>query len=621
MQEAVAETVNEVARDAVSNAKLHLKQAVRHLVQQDIPTPIASAHGHGPATTTSTSTTMEVTVFHTADLQGDLQPTDNLAVTAADPPVPAATASSAAAKASAEKRSVIGADADADAEAEGEGEEVSCDGVDDTAHTIEQAMAVLSSAVGLREAPRTTGGIAYVSGILGKARAELKHDVLYVLCGDMLAGCPIDLGQQGICSMELLNFLNPAVGCIGNHELDYGLPNLLWQEKLANFPLVCANLYVKNTERRVLKSHKTVTLPSGHEIIFIGLVTSDLLKTIKEPEILERVEFRDPLAETIKIARAFQRRSSIIIVLSHLGIEADKKLAAGLTPDVGVRFILGAHSHTIMFSPRIVNGIPIMHVGQGSGQIGKLHFTFDTSTKQLNYDWECVRVNSVTAPIDPQIQELVQGFQLTAIRMNTVLCTLHRELVNYITYPVDSLQVECTMGNFVADIIRDRADVDVVLVASGALSVPRIGPTLTIGVVQVAFPFFHPYRVHHISGFKLKAAFCHWMSRTQLDKVKNSFQVSCGIHAVYNVQSGQLTSFTICGEEVRPEAVYKIAMSEYIYNIRQSLLGIEEELPQDTVASEHLSCAKDILIEVLRDSSGRLPHIQLESRTVFVKTT
>jgi 5'-nucleotidase len=86
------------------------------------------------------------------------------------------------------------------------------------------------------------GGLALLSGYINKVRKE-EENVVYVISGDMLQGSLIDTDYKGISTMELMNYLAPDVVTLGNHEFDYGLPHLLFLEKVANFPIINANLY------------------------------------------------------------------------------------------------------------------------------------------------------------------------------------------------------------------------------------------------------------------------------------------------------------------------------------------------------------------------------------------
>ena len=59
----------------------------------------------------------------------------------------------------------------------------------------------------------------------------------------------IDSEYKGISTMEIMNYIAPDVVPLNNHDLDYGLPHLLFLEKMAAFPIVNTNLYIKKHHR------------------------------------------------------------------------------------------------------------------------------------------------------------------------------------------------------------------------------------------------------------------------------------------------------------------------------------------------------------------------------------
>jgi len=104
------------------------------------------------------------------------------------------------------------------------------------------------------------GGLALLSGYLNKVRAE-EENVIYVISGDMVQGSLIDADYKGISTIEIMNYLAPDVVALGNHEFDYGLPHLLFLEKVANFPIVNANLYIKGFGRRMMRPYYILKKP------------------------------------------------------------------------------------------------------------------------------------------------------------------------------------------------------------------------------------------------------------------------------------------------------------------------------------------------------------------------
>ncbi|MBN1368708.1 MAG: bifunctional metallophosphatase/5'-nucleotidase, partial [Dehalococcoidaceae bacterium] len=124
------------------------------------------------------------------------------------------------------------------------------------------------------------GGLALLSGYINKVRSE-EENVLYVIAGDMVQGSLIDAEYKGVSTMEIMNYLSPDVVALGNHEFDYGLPHLLFLEKVATFPIVNANLYIKKYNKRLMQPYKIIR-KAGFDILFTGIITEKVIDSIKK---------------------------------------------------------------------------------------------------------------------------------------------------------------------------------------------------------------------------------------------------------------------------------------------------------------------------------------------------
>lgn len=120
------------------------------------------------------------------------------------------------------------------------------------------------------------GGMSLLSGYINKVRQEEKN-VLFVIAGDMLQGSMIDTEYKGLSTIEIMNYLAHDVVSLGNHELDYGFPHLLVLEKMANFPIVNANLYIKKYNKRLMNPYVILNV-DGFDIMFIGIITEEVIK-------------------------------------------------------------------------------------------------------------------------------------------------------------------------------------------------------------------------------------------------------------------------------------------------------------------------------------------------------
>src|SRR4030066_1592121 len=130
------------------------------------------------------------------------------------------------------------------------------------------------------EEGKLIGGLSLLSGYINKVRKE-EENVLYVISGDMVQGSLIDSEYKGISTIEIANYLAPDVAALGNHEFDYGLPPLLFLEKMANFPIVNANLYIKKYNKRLMNPYLIKEM-DGYSIMFIGIITESVMDTLKQ---------------------------------------------------------------------------------------------------------------------------------------------------------------------------------------------------------------------------------------------------------------------------------------------------------------------------------------------------
>lgn len=177
------------------------------------------------------------------------------------------------------------------------------------------------------------GGISLLSGYINKVRKE-EENVLYVIAGDMLQGSLIDSEWKGLSTIEIMNWLAPDVVTLGNHEIDYGLPHLLFLEKVANFPIVNANLYIKKNYKRLMNPYLIIK-KAGFDILFTGIITEKIMDSIKQDKLIGSfVDLSEASNEIGKICNAYKNNDiDLTILLTHIGYDSDIKLAKLLKPE------------------------------------------------------------------------------------------------------------------------------------------------------------------------------------------------------------------------------------------------------------------------------------------------
>ncbi len=403
------------------------------------------------------------------------------------------------------------------------------------------------------------GGLALLSGYINKVRHE-EENVLYVIAGDMVQGSLIDTEYKGISTMEIMNYLAPDVVALGNHEFDYGLPHLLFLEKVATFPIVNANLYIRKYNKRLMHPY-VIIKKAGFDILFTGIITEKVIDAIKKDSLVGSfISLEEASHEVGVITNAYKNDDiDLTVVLTHIGFESDLQLAAMMDPEWGVDMIIGGHSHTILKQPAKVNNILIAQAGVGTNQIGRFDILVDDDTNSIvDYTWQLIPIVEGIAEPDKQLEEYIDTFKDEVDRKyNAILCKLSDKL----THPCR--ETETSLGNLFADALSDMGECDVVLVGSGSIRGQELGPVVTLKDFRTIFPYEDYMTRYHISGEHLKRIFSHIMRPANRNSEGECYQVNANIRAVYSDSASELVSITCKGQPVEDCRHYSIGLTGY----------------------------------------------------------
>ncbi|WP_445246892.1 bifunctional metallophosphatase/5'-nucleotidase [Microcoleus sp. OTE_8_concoct_300] len=457
------------------------------------------------------------------------------------------------------------------------------------------------------------GGVSLLSGYINKVRQEEKN-VLFVISGDMVQGSVLDKEYKGLSTIEIMNYLAPDVVTLGNHELDYGLPHLLFLEKMANFPIVNANLYIKKYNKRLMNPYIILNV-DGFDIMFIGIITEVVLKSLKlDSSIGTFVSLEDAALEVGKICNTYKNDDiDLTVVLTHIGFEQDKKLAAMLDPEWGVDMIIGGHSHTFLEQPAEVNNILIAQAGVGTDQIGRFDIVVDDDTNSIvEWKWQLLPVDNNLAGPDPEIEKLIATFQESVDRKyNRLVGRLARQL----THP--KREEETELGNLFADIFAQLDKFDVAMVASGGIRGTKLGSLVTLRDLKEVFPYDNVLYKLKVTGLQLSKIFSHVMRLENRIPDKSAYlQVSKGVEAVYRDAEEKLESLSINGQPVQDEQHYTICIERYRFHNSEHSLGVtQEELTKLAAPKVVTTSSQDVVEEYFSHHQNIDSHI--EGRFVY----
>lgn len=456
------------------------------------------------------------------------------------------------------------------------------------------------------------GGLALLSGYINKVRQE-EENVLYVISGDMVQGSLIDSEYKGISTIEITNYLAPDVVALGNHEFDYGLPHLLFLEKIANFPIVNANLYIKKYQKRLMNPYRILN-KAGFDILFTGIITEKVLDSIKQDELIGSfISLEEASNEVGRICSAYKGDDiDLTVLLTHIGFESDIKLAEMLRPEWGVDLIIGGHSHTVLRKPKMANGVLIAQAGVGSDQVGRFDLVVDDDTNAIvDYQWQLIPINDKLAKPDKNIQKFIDSFKGDVDRKyQALVCKFAREL----THP--KREIETSLGNLVADAFAQTAEADVVLVGSGSIRVTKMGPLVTLKDLLTCFPYDDILNRYQIKGKHLKKIFGHIMRTENRDGEGECYQVNQGVEAIYDDKKHSLKSLKINGRSVADQKDYTLCLQGYHFKNAPAYLGIShEELMASGKQKVVATSAQQVLDEYLRNHQNLSREI--EGRLLF----
>jgi 5'-nucleotidase / UDP-sugar diphosphatase len=212
-------------------------------------------------------------------------------------------------------------------------------------------------------------GMAARKTLLDELRTEVQAEggtALLLSGGDINTGVPESDLQDAEPDFKGMNMLGYDAMALGNHEFDNPLEVLRKQEAWAEFPMLSANIYDKETGKRLFQPYQ-IFEQQGIKIAVIGLTTEDTAK-IGNPEYISGIDFRDPKSEAKKIIAELKEteKPDVIIAATHMGhyengnrgVNAPGDVALARYVDEGdLDMIVGGHSQepVCMEGPNMYN--------------------------------------------------------------------------------------------------------------------------------------------------------------------------------------------------------------------------------------------------------------------------
>lgn len=300
-------------------------------------------------------------------------------------------------------------------------------------------------------------GLARITTLVEQTRQNNPDTpVLYFDIGDIEENSVrISNLTKGTAMYRLLSASGCDAEVIGNGGiLRYGYQVLPDYAKVARYPLLLANMFTTDGQL-VPGVQPTAMLEVGS--LKLGLIgmTSDVFGAYQS--------FGLHMPSDLPVIRecAAQLRqdgADAVILLSHLGYDVDRALAADLQDDIA--FIIGAHSHHLLQEGEKVGRILIAQAGEYAQNMGRLDLTWD-GTQLLVQSASIIPVTE-DIPLSPRILDEVAIIEAETERY---LQDVIGELAEPLDHAVDR---ECGTANLMADMLREHMGAEIGIITACA---------------------------------------------------------------------------------------------------------------------------------------------------------
>ncbi len=413
------------------------------------------------------------------------------------------------------------------------------------------------------------GGMARVETVHQELLAENKNTLL-VMAGDFLN--PSLLGTmnyegdrvRGKQMIEVMNAMNFDVAAFGNHEFDLSKNDLQKRLNESTFPWISANVFHKIADSISSINQELNGINTPIKGSFIKEISDEDGTTIKigfisvcipsNPK--SYVQYTDMFEAIQKEYKAIQNNVDIVVGLTHVKIEHDRKIAK-LLPNIPL--IMGGHEHTNKNEK--VGNVQI-NKADANAKSAYIHtLIYDKKTKKTILSSE-LKVIDASIKDDSKVKLVVDKWQQVLRSFITQIVENPYDVIYNAKTPLDGRDtpirsVQTNLGELIANSMTFSYDnkVDCSLVNGGSI---RIDDELTGDINSVDV-----FRVLPYGGavFKVK------MKGSLLSKTIKYGKRVAGTGAYLQRSSNIVVAgekVTLNNKPIVPNKIYTVALSDYL---------------------------------------------------------
>ena len=456
------------------------------------------------------------------------------------------------------------------------------------------------------------GGFARIKTFIDEKRNENPNLVL-LDAGDRFSGTVFYTLRKGQDIPLLLNEMGYDAMALGNHDFDDGLKELESFEEKMNAPLLSANtLFPKGhcLEKNIQKA--LVLHKNNRQIGVISLLTMDAKITSSKASDIELAEYYETVTPLIQKLK--DQGVDIIILLNHIGIDEDVKLASQLT-DVDI--IVSAHTHTLLSNnlnekeskgsyPVVVpdkegKNVLIVSSGYGGQHLGHLKAYFDEKGEVVSYSGDTVAIDKSIKPnleLESKIKEIEKKVDLI---LNEKIFKASKDI------PLTHNKLFCSESCYVGEVLTNSLltaakevdeKVDFAFLNAGGIRSGMKAGEVTFKNMAQSYPFDSKAVIVKIKGSDLESYLNFGLKEYVPDDRTNTFIQTAGLGYLFSGKNKQIKKIFLNKGSLDLNKEYLVVMPSFLANGGDGfpVLEIVNEISSDTI--------RNVMINVLKNKGA-----------------
>ncbi|WP_226673290.1 bifunctional metallophosphatase/5'-nucleotidase [Rossellomorea aquimaris] len=415
---------------------------------------------------------------------------------------------------------------------------------------------------------------------------EKDGELLLLDAGDVFSGTLYFNQYLGQADAEFMNKIGYNAMTLGNHEFDKGSKVLAAFIEALSFPVVSSN--VEAWDDRYLAPLMRKGIPDraeggsiypaimqsvkGVKVGIIGLTTEDTAFLSKPGD---TIVFRNAEEKAMEeVAHLKGKGVNHIIVLSHLGLSRDKRLAQKVK---GIDIIIGGHSHSKLTTPLVYNlqtePTLIVQANEYGMSLGEVQAVFSDAGVLTSWNGRLIDVlakdeegKGVYRP-DPwalkrlsQLKKPIEDLKGTVIGFTNVPLNGDRHAVR---------TTETNLGNLITDAMLEEANqfapTQVAFQNGGGIRRSIDAGEITLDEILEVLPFGNSLVTLNLSGEEILQALEH--SVAKVDEESGQFLQVSGLSFHFDPTRAvgeRVSNVKVQGERLDRAKSYRVAVNAFL---------------------------------------------------------